>query len=163
MLGGYNINDPNLGFQPRAYGAGYTLPEKVLSYTASIQQELPGNAVLTVAYVGSQGRNLFLRSWTNGIVGVTMNPTTGAGNAVLQFGPRFAQIDYKTSGGTDHYDSLQTTLEPAVQQGPDGGPAMDLRRTASATRADPTKRRPRRILSTSSRIAGTMLSTCAIA
>jgi hypothetical protein len=110
VLSGYNINDPNLGYQPRAYGSGYTLPEKVLSYTASVQQELPGNAILTVAYVGSQGRNLFLRSWTNGIVGVTTNPTTGAGNAVLQFGSRFAQIDYKTSGGTDNYNSMQTTL-----------------------------------------------------
>jgi hypothetical protein len=117
VLGGYNINDPNLGFQPRAYGNGYQIPEKVLSYTASIQQELPGNAVLTVAYVGSQGRNLFLRSWTNGITGVTMNPTTGAGSAVLQFGPRFAQIDYKTSGGTDHYDSLQTTLNRRFSNG----------------------------------------------
>src|SRR3954451_21320646 len=58
VLGGYNINDPNLGYQPRAYGDGYTLPEKVLSYTASIQQQLPGAAVLTDAYVGSQGRNL---------------------------------------------------------------------------------------------------------
>src|SRR5260370_28116357 len=90
--------------------------EKVLSYTASIQQALPGNAVLTVAYVGSQGRNLFLRSWTNGIVGVTTNPTTGAGSSILQFGPRFAQIDYKTSGGTDHYDSLQTTVNRRFSQ-----------------------------------------------
>jgi hypothetical protein len=117
VLAGYNILDPNLGFQPRAYGNGYTLPEKVLSYTASIQQELPGSAVLTVAYVGSQGRNLFLRSWTNGIVGVTTNPTTGAGGAILQFGSRFAQIDYKTSGGTDHYDSLQTTLNRRFNNG----------------------------------------------
>src|SRR5262249_32485569 len=99
VLAGYNFNDSNLGFQPRAYSGSYRLPEKVLSYTASIQQQLPSGAVLTVAYVGSQGRNLFLRSWTNGIVGVTMNPTTGAGAAQLQFGPRFAQIDYKTSGG----------------------------------------------------------------
>ena len=117
VLAGYNINDPNLGYQPRAYGNGYTLPEKVLSYTASIQQELPGNAVLTVAYVGSQGRNLFLRSWTNGIVGVTTNPTDRRRHAVLQFGPRFAQIDYKTSGGTDHYDSLQTTLNRRFSKG----------------------------------------------
>ena len=65
IYAGYNINDPNLGFQPRAYWPGYTIPEKVLSYTASVQQALPGNAVLTVAYVGSQGRNLFLRSITN--------------------------------------------------------------------------------------------------
>jgi hypothetical protein len=117
VLAGYNINDPNLGYQPRAYGSGYTLPEKVLSYTASIQQELPGNAILTVAYVGSQGRNLFLRSWTNGIVGVTTNPTTGAGSPILQFGNRFAQIDYKTSGGTDNYNSLQTTLNRRFSKG----------------------------------------------
>jgi hypothetical protein len=117
VLAGYNILDPNLGYQPRAYGNGYTLPEKVLSYTASIQQELPGSAVLTVAYVGSQGRNLFLRSWTNGIVGVNMNPATGAAIPVLQFGNRFAQIDYKTSGGTDHYDSLQTTLNRRFSRG----------------------------------------------
>jgi hypothetical protein len=117
VLAGYNILDPNLGFQPRAYGNGYTLPEKVLSYTASVQQELPGEAVLTVAYVGSQGRNLFLRSWTNGIVGVNMNPTTGAAIPVLQFGSRFAQIDYKTSGGTDNYNSLQTTVNRRFSRG----------------------------------------------
>ena len=64
-----------------------------------------------------QGRNLFLRSWTNGIIGVNTNPVTGAGSAVLQFGPRFAQIDYKTSGGTDHYDSLQTTWNRRFSQG----------------------------------------------
>ncbi|PWU12297.1 MAG: hypothetical protein C5B51_00990 [Terriglobia bacterium] len=117
ILAGYDVNSPTLGYQPRAYGNGYRLPEKVLSYTASIQQELPGNAVLTVAYVGSQGRNLFLRSWTNGIVGVTTNAATGAGAAILQFGSRFAQIDYKTSGGTDHYDSLQTTLNRRFGKG----------------------------------------------
>ncbi len=117
VLAGYDINSPTLGFQPRAYGNGYTIPEKVLSYTFSVQQSLPGNSVLTVAYVGSQGRNLFLRSWTNGIVGVTTNQTTGAGSAILQFGPRFAQIDYKTSGGTDHYDSLQTTWNRRFSHG----------------------------------------------
>jgi hypothetical protein len=101
------------GYQPRGYSPDYRIPERILSYTASVQQQLPGNAVLTVAYVGSQGRNLFLRSWTNGIVGV--NPTTGA--ATLQFGPQFGQIDYKTSGGTDHYDSLQTTLNRRFAKG----------------------------------------------
>ena len=101
------------GYQPRGYSPDYTLPEKILSYTASIQQQLPGNAVLTVAYVGSQGRNLFLRSWTNGIVGV--NPTSGA--AQLQFGSQFAQVDFKGSGGTDHYDSLQTSLNRRFSRG----------------------------------------------
>jgi hypothetical protein len=117
ILSSYNINDPNLGFQPRAYGPGYSDPERILSYTASVQQELPGKAVLTIAYVGSQGRNLFLRSITNKIVGVTMNQATGAGAAVREFGGRFAEIDYKTSGGTDHYDSMQVSLNRRYSSG----------------------------------------------
>jgi hypothetical protein len=118
IIASYDINDPNLGFQPRGYSVnGYVLPEKVLSYTVSVQQQLPAGAVLTVAYVGSQGRNLFLRSWTNRIIDVSMNPTTGAGIPILQFGNRFAQIDYKTSGGTDHYDSMQTTLNRRFSRG----------------------------------------------
>jgi hypothetical protein len=53
-------------FTPRAYDVnGYVVPERVLQYGASVQQLLPGNTVLTVGYVGSQGRNLFLRSITN--------------------------------------------------------------------------------------------------
>ena len=50
-------------FTPRAYdNTGYRVPERVGQYGISVQQELPGNTVLTVAYVGSQGRNLFLRA-----------------------------------------------------------------------------------------------------
>jgi len=111
--------DPNnlKGFQPRVYAPGYTIPEKVLSYTASLQQKLPFDTVMTLAYVGSQGRNLFLRAWTNVLVDVRMNPATGAGSAVLQWGDKFGQMDYKTSGGTDHYDSLQMTLNRRFQQG----------------------------------------------
>ena len=82
-----------------------------------MQQELPGNAVLTVAYVGSQGRNLFLRSITNLIIGVTMNPTTGVGTAVREFGDRFAEIDYKTSGGRITTTRLQTTLNRRFSTG----------------------------------------------
>ncbi|MEO8051831.1 MAG: carboxypeptidase regulatory-like domain-containing protein [Acidobacteriota bacterium] len=113
----YNINSPTLGYQPRAYAPGYKIPEKILSYTASVQQEILTNTVLTVAYVGSQGRNLFLRSVTNKIVGVTMNPTTGAGTAVREFGGRFAEIDYKTSGGTSHYNAMQVTLNRRMATG----------------------------------------------
>ena len=112
VLAGFTAtNHP--GYQPRAYAPDYTLPEKILSYTASVQQQLPGNAILTVAYVGSQGRNLFMRSWTNRLIGV--NPATGS--PILQYGSQFAQIDYKTSGGTDNYNSLQTTLNRRFAKG----------------------------------------------
>lgn len=70
-----------LPFQARAYDVtGYRVPERVAQYGASIQQELPGNTVLTLAYVGSQGRDLFQRSITNTILpGQTVIPfRTGA-------------------------------------------------------------------------------------
>ncbi len=105
------------GIGVRAYAPGYRVPEKILSYTASLQQVLPGGAILQVAYVGSQGRNLFLRSTVNRVVGVTMNATTGVGTAVREFGTQFGEIDYKTTGGTDSYNSLQTTLNRRFSKG----------------------------------------------
>ncbi len=117
ILAAYNVNSPTLGYQPRAYAPGYSIPEKILQYTASIQQALPGSTVLTVAYVGSQGRNLFLRRVTNKITGVTTNQATGATTTNREFGPRFAEIDYKTSGGTSHYNALQTSLNRRFSQG----------------------------------------------
>ena len=117
VFSNYNVNDPNLQFQPRAYAPGYTIPEKILQYSAPVQQQLPGNAVLTAAYVGSQGRNLFLRTITNKITGFTMNPTTGAATAVREFTNQFAEIDVKTSGGTDHYNALQLSLNRRFSTG----------------------------------------------
>jgi hypothetical protein len=105
------------GINVRAYAPGYRVPERILSYTASIQQRLLGGAVLQVAYVGSQGRNLFLRTIANRVVGVNMDPVTGRGNVVREFGSRFAEIDYKTSGGTDNYNSMQTTLNRRFSTG----------------------------------------------
>ncbi|MDE1175667.1 MAG: TonB-dependent receptor [Edaphobacter sp.] len=113
----YDINSPTLGYQPRAYSPNYRIPERVTTYTVSIQQRLPGDMQLMIGYVGSSGRNLFLRSITNLITGVTQNATTGAGAAVRQFGNRFAEIDYKTSGGNDHYNALQTQLQRRFKHG----------------------------------------------
>ncbi len=125
ILSAFDINDPNLQFQPRAYLPGYQIPEKILEYSASIEQQLPANAVLTVAYVGSQGRNLFLRGITNRITGVIMNPTTGAGILTREFSVvngttvtnKFAEIDTKTSGGNDNYNALQVLLNRRFSQG----------------------------------------------
>ena len=113
----YNINSPTLGYQPRAYGPGCHIPERVLSYTFSLQQQLPGNTVLTLGYVGSQGRNLFLRSVTNLITNVGTNPASGAAIVTRQFGDRFAEIDYKTSGGNDHYNALQLAVNRRYSKG----------------------------------------------
>lgn len=132
-------NPNNRSYQPRAYAPDYTLPEKVYQYSFSVQQELPGKFTLTAAYVGSQGRNLFLRSVANRILpsqttitdgtnlpagfGV-INRTNAAGqvvavNTVREFSilsgastvlNPFAEVDYKTSGGHDSYNALQMSL-----------------------------------------------------
>ena len=140
-------NPANRVYQPRAYAPEYRIPEKVYTYTASLQQKLPYDMVGTVAYVGSQGRNLFLRGLSNTlrdgnativngqplpakagvvnrtdatgrVIGVTsirafdiINQAAlcgaSASNAICK---PFAEIDTKTSGGSDTYNALQMAL-----------------------------------------------------
>jgi hypothetical protein len=114
------INNPqNRQYQPRAYAPEYKVPERIAQYTLSLQHEFPGQMTATVGYVGSMGRNLFLRNWANRIVAVRTNPTTGAAVVVREFDidnggtnvlRPFAEIDFKTSGGTSNYNALQTQL-----------------------------------------------------
>jgi hypothetical protein len=134
------INNPNnRTYQPRAYAREYSIPEKVYTYSFSWEQELPYKLELTTAFVGSQGRNLFLRSVANRILsgqttianGTTLpttfgvvNRTNSAGqviavNTIREFAivsgtssvlNPYAEVDYKTSGGHDNYRALQMSL-----------------------------------------------------
>ena len=111
-------------------------------YTASVQRDLGANLTATVAYVGSQGRNQFLRSVSNRTIGVLQTNLTAAATNVREFDvvtcsdgrvldgrvspiassvcgagatavskqSPFAEVDYKTSGGHNNYNSLQTSL-----------------------------------------------------
>jgi len=117
------VNNPNnRSYQPRAYANEYTIPERIWQYTASVQREIGNRTALTAAYVGAQGRNLFLRSVTNQITQVITNPNPinpalvirqfsivqrdAAGNVTGVQNP-YAEIDYKTSGGHDNYNAMQ--------------------------------------------------------
>ena len=80
------INNPNnRSYQPRAYSGDYEIPERVYQYTASAQQELAGSMAATVAYIGSQGRNLFLRSIANRTVGVLQTSSTATAANIREF------------------------------------------------------------------------------
>ncbi|HMG74687.1 MAG TPA: carboxypeptidase regulatory-like domain-containing protein [Pyrinomonadaceae bacterium] len=132
-------NPNNRQYQPRAYAPEYTIPEKVYQYSVSVQQQLPYKMVLTAAFVGSQGRNLFLRSIANRILpgqtviadgttlptGVGVVNRTNAGGQVIAVNTirefslvsgtssvqnPYAEIDDKTSGGHDNYRALQMSL-----------------------------------------------------
>lgn len=145
IIDNFNNNPNNRNYQPRAYSADYQIPEKIYQYSFSWQQRLPYKMVSTVAYVGSQGRNLFLRSVANRILpgeatitngtnipagfGV-INRVNGNGqvvgvNTVREFSilngtsvqNPFAEVDYKTSGGDDSYNALQLSLQRSYSTG----------------------------------------------
>jgi hypothetical protein len=117
---GFASNPLNRSFTPRAYDPNYELPERIYTYNVSVEQELAGHFVVTGAYVGSQGRNLFIRSITNQITAVRTNPDpTQAGVIIRQFdidnggtsvSRPFGEIDYKTSGGHDSYNAMQLSV-----------------------------------------------------
>jgi len=146
IVSNFSSNPNNRSYQPRAYSNNYRIPERVYQYTFSWQQQLPYNTVSTVAYVGSQGRNLFLRSVANRILpgqttivngsnipagfGVVNRTDPGTGqvigvNTVRQFSivsgttvqNPYAEIDYKTSGGDDRYNALQVSLVRSFSSG----------------------------------------------
>jgi len=87
-----------------------------------MQRDLGARMSVSAAYVGSQGRNLFLRSVTNQITRVISNGasaatvirefdivTNNADGSVSVQRP-FAEVDYKTSGGHDQYNAMQLSL-----------------------------------------------------
>ncbi|HKE27073.1 MAG TPA: carboxypeptidase regulatory-like domain-containing protein [Bryobacteraceae bacterium] len=117
ILANFDPNSPNAQFQPRVYAVGYNLPEKVLSYSASVQQTLPDSSIVTLAYVGSQGRNEFQRTIANLITGVATDPATGNAIITRQFGNQYAELDVKTSFGRSHYDSLQLSWNRRLVHG----------------------------------------------
>jgi hypothetical protein len=113
------VNINNRQAQVRAYAPEFTIPERIYQYSASWEQQWGKKFVSTIGYVGSQGRNLFLRNVTNRIVSVRNNTTNGNAVVVRQFSidqggnsvlNPYTEIDYKTSGGYDNYNSMQAQL-----------------------------------------------------
>ena len=145
IIANFTANPTNRQYQPRAYSNDYKIPERVFQYSFSWQQQLDYGLVSTVAYVGSQGRNLFLRSVANKILpgqttilnganlptGVGVINRTNAGgqvigvNTVREFdilsgttqNRPFAEVDYKTSGGDDSYNALQLSIVRSFSSG----------------------------------------------
>jgi len=125
LVANFTSNPNNRAYAPRAYAPEYNIPEKVYQYTASMQQELGGNFTASAAYVGAQGRNLFLRTITNRITQVVTNPNPASaafvirefsivardanGNVTGVQNP-FAEVDVKTSGGHSDYNAMMLSL-----------------------------------------------------
>ena len=136
----------------------YTIPEKVYQYTASVQQELGGGFAATAAYVGSQGRNLFLRSVANQITQVVTNPNpANAAFVIREFSIVAARRGRQRHRRAEpvRRDRLQdqrrprqlqrddAVAQPPVGERPRDEHAVHARQAAAARRAARTKRTPR--------------------
>jgi hypothetical protein len=145
LVANFTNNPNNRNYQPRAYAAEYAIPEKVYQYTASVQQDLGGSFATTIGYVGSQGRNLFLRSVANQITQVVTNPnpasaalvvrefsivTRDANGNVTGVQNPYAEIDFKTSGGHDSYNAMMLSLNRRSAR----GLAMNMQYTLGESR-----------------------------
>jgi hypothetical protein len=145
LVANFTNNPNNRSYQPRAYAAAYNIPEKVYQYTTSVQRDLGGHFSATAAYVGSQGRNLFLRSVANQITEVWTNAnpasnaivvreysivTRNAAGAATAVQNPYAEIDFKTSGGKDNYHAMMLSLNRRSAQ----GLAMNLQYTLGRSR-----------------------------
>lgn len=78
-------------------------------YSVSLQQEVAGGWVGQVAYVGSQGRNVFNRIFIN-----TIDPVTRTRPAAPFI---TTQLDQKSSMGRTEFNGLQTSLQRRFRAG----------------------------------------------
>ncbi len=128
----FTTNPNNRNFQPRAYAEEYNIPERVYQYTGSVQRDLGGSFSTTAAFVGAEGRNLFLRSVANNITQVVTNPnpasaalvvrefsivTRDAAGKITGVQNPYAEVDYKTSGGHSTYKALMLSLNRRASKG----------------------------------------------
>ena len=125
LVANFTGNPNNRSYAPRAYAPQYSIPERVYQYTASVQQELGNRFTASAAFVGAEGRDLFLRTITNRIVNVQTNPNPAnaafvirefsivqrdaAGNITGVQNP-YAEVDVKTTGGYSNYRSMMLSL-----------------------------------------------------
>src|SRR5581483_6687876 len=83
------------------------IPERVYQYTASVERQVGSSMAVTAAYLGAQGRDLFLRSISNLTVGVLQtSPTATAAN--------IRQFDIVTCSNGTVLDGTQTPITTAV-------------------------------------------------
>lgn len=106
-----------------------------MEYSLGIQQQMDAATVLTISYVGNEGRNLFFANETNPPVsqicpctdpfnpgaatlpvGTRYFPLPGA-RGYVRLNPSFSSLAFDPSAGTSHYHSLQTSVVRSMSHG----------------------------------------------
>ena len=110
------VNNPNnRSYQPRAFANDYEVPERIYQFTGSVQQDLGSKTVATAAYVGSQGRNLFLRSVANQIAQVVTNPNPASAAFVVR---QFSIVQRDANGNITGVQNPYAEIDFSVRSEP---------------------------------------------
>jgi hypothetical protein len=100
---------------PKSYSrdlrVGYSM-----NYNFGVQQQLGGNYMVEVAYVGNLGRKLPQLRELN-IAQLTPNATTGSTNARRIYAPNYTSIGQLQSAGVSNYNALQIQLQKRFSGG----------------------------------------------
>jgi hypothetical protein len=135
----YPVSDSQLANLLSIRGYTHERPDEYnMQYGVSLSREVPGEINLTIAYTGSQGKNMFLRG-----VGNTLDFNTRT-----RLVPSVGQVDYKTSGCLDgivianqtihgcgyaRYNALQLSATRRFRTGFSGGIQYQYSRNTGTT------------------------------
>ena len=113
--GGTERNFPsNLTMLPRSLKT-----PSVISYNFGVQQQLPGNVILDVGYVGNLARHISRTININQLpVGTRLNPpASGINQNALRPYLGYGNISMRDDGDNSNYNSLQMTVSRRVASG----------------------------------------------
>lgn len=103
-------------FSVSALDLNYKYPT-AYSYSFSLQHELPGGAVLDVAYVGKTSVHLLRTRNLNQMAPGTLQANPGVQTNALRPYMGLASINYTTTDGRSKYNSLQVSLDRRFRSG----------------------------------------------
>lgn len=91
----------------------------VQQFNVQFQQQITGNTAMSVAYVGTRGKNLSLYYNLNGqaFTTDTSNPCPIAGRALGSCYPGIGAVNVRDDNGKSSYDALQVKLERRFSKG----------------------------------------------
>lgn len=87
--------------------ASHLLNPLTQQWNLDVERQLPGNFLLTVAYVGTRGEHLFVNQDFNGV-----NPATG-----VRFNPNLGEVVVRDNAGDSIYHSGQVTVDRKFTHG----------------------------------------------
>ena len=94
-----------------------TRTDNAWQYNFTVQRELPGNALVEAAYVGTKGTHLMANHVGNPLIPVGFDPRNPQPGPLVRLYPGFADNAITGQGGSSTFHSFQLTVKKRVAAG----------------------------------------------